>query len=82
VEGIVQFQAVQEARDLLVYRYVPAAGGDAARAEEELRRRIVAEFGVEMRVQFDRVDEIPREVSGKLKYVHSKIAGAVTSSAE
>lgn len=82
VEGIVQFQVIQEARDLLVYRFIPAAGTDPARAEEELRRRINAEFGPDMRVLFERVDEIPREVSGKLKYVHSKVAGAVTATTE
>jgi phenylacetate-CoA ligase len=82
VDGIVQFQVVQEARDLLVYRYVAAGGADAARIEADLRRRITGEFGTAMCVQFERVGEIPREVSGKLKYVHSKIAGTVTNTPE
>lgn len=78
IAGIVQFQVIQEALDSITYRYVADAGSDFTAIESALRNRILAEFGSSTRLTFDRVSEIAPEVSGKLKYVHSRIKSAAT----
>jgi hypothetical protein len=80
IDGIRQFQVIQESLTLLTYRYVLQPGSDATAVEQSLRQRIEEEFGPQTSVTFERVDQIAAEVSGKLKYLHSRIGrhGTVT----
>lgn len=68
-----EYQIVQEAPDLIVFRYVPIRDlpGDAERA---IRDHILGQcLGERMRVEFERVGKVKRGATGKLRVVSSKV---------
>ena len=67
--GIAQFQVRQEQPDMLAVRVVPAAGGFTAEMEAKLIDRIRLLIGGEMRVRVERVAQIGREPSGKMRVI-------------
>lgn len=76
VEGILSFQVQQDAVDEILVRVIADHRFDqteADRFERALRQRV----GVRMRIRLERVDEIPRERSGKFRIVKNSIAAKV-----
>ncbi len=73
--GIERFKIVQHDRTRTEVLVVPGVGyltSNDAEIREQFRRRLGAGVGVEIH----RVEEIPRESSGKYRYVVSKVASA------
>ena len=66
--GCREAQVVQRGSDLLTINVVPDARFSEATVGE-IKSRIAARFGPQMRVEVDRVDEIPRTKAGKYKAV-------------
>lgn len=68
-------QIVQEAPDRLRVRLVPSAEfGDEDR--EKLRKGLADRLGPDMMIEFEIVEEIPREPSGKFRWVISHVSHA------
>jgi phenylacetate-CoA ligase len=70
--GIRQIQIVQEALDRLKVRL--AVDGEAAVAQSYLKETLADYFGPSMNVDFEMVDSIPSESSGKYRYAISKLS--------
>lgn len=66
--GIDAFQVIQKDLDHFVIR-IKAGPADTSAAEEFIRRRILAGYGAEADVAFERVEKIEREASGKLRLI-------------
>ncbi|MDR1996229.1 AMP-binding protein [Azonexus sp.] len=75
IPGIASFKVVQETRQRVSVQIVP---GDhcAADVEQRIIRGIKARLGQSVDVVVTRVDDIPREKSGKYRYVQSLVAGS------
>lgn len=73
IPGIASFKVVQETRERVIVQIVP---GDNCGADVEaiIDRGIKARLGQSVEVCVQRVTEIPREKSGKFRYVQSLIA--------
>lgn len=71
--GIQQFQVVQEDLDHLVVRYVRSPEALDV-SEEWYRNRIGERCGTSMKVDFERVDRIEPEESGKFRVVKSTLS--------
>jgi phenylacetate-CoA ligase len=75
IEGIWKYQIVQEREDLLVFRYVPEGPGLSEAGRADLRKRISKACLFErVEIDFEVVEAIPREKSGKLRKIISKVA--------
>jgi len=66
-------QVIQERKDLIVVRLV-ASGSFSEENLESLRSGIVERVGSGITVQIEIVDDIPREPSGKFRWVISRVA--------
>ncbi len=74
IEGTLQHQLVQEEPGLFIFKYVPFGNGLNAREMEEIRKKVLAACeGEDVRMEFEEVEEIQRDKSGKLKRVISKV---------
>jgi phenylacetate-CoA ligase len=75
IEGVWEYQFVQEREGELLFRYVPRGGGMSQEGMAELKRRIArACLGEDMRLEIEAVQSIPREKSGKFRDVVSRVA--------
>lgn len=72
IPGISAFKVVQETRQRVVVQIVPEEGC-APEAEEFIATGIRARLGQSVEVAVLRVDDIPREKSGKYRYVQSMV---------
>jgi phenylacetate-CoA ligase len=70
--GITQFRVIQERRDLLKFQLVLR---ESIKSEvfENARSEIRRVFGVDMEVEFETLDRLDREPSGKIRKVISRI---------
>lgn len=73
VPGVRQYQIVQQDVDLIAVKLAvepdfPADG------DERIRRQIIQRLGSEVRVEIERVEDIPADASGKFRYVISQVA--------
>jgi phenylacetate-CoA ligase len=68
-----QFMVIQEEKDMIRIRLVLEGKLLSDGVLESARKEIQRVFGEEMRVEFEMLDELPRDRSGKLKKVVSKI---------
>ena len=74
IKGVWKYQILQEREDLLVFRFVPEGGGISSEAKTELLKRInMACLGEDVEVEFEEVDSIPRNPSGKFQKIISKV---------
>jgi phenylacetate-CoA ligase len=74
LEGTLQHQLVQETPELFVFRYIPFGKELDKKSEEEIRSKLLAACdGEDVRMEFEVVDKIERDKSGKLKRVISKV---------
>jgi phenylacetate-CoA ligase len=74
LEGTLQHQLVQETPSRFVFKYIPFGRGLDKKAEEEIRKKILAACdGEDVQMEFEIVDRIQRDKSGKLKRVISKV---------
>lgn len=71
-DQILRSQIVQEEQDRLRVRIVPSAEFSEAH-EAELVAGLQDRLGADMRIQVERVEEIPPETSGKFRWVISKV---------
>lgn len=72
IPGIEAFKVVQETRDRIVVQIVPG-DGCGSQVESLITTGIKARLGQSVDVQVRRVDDIPREKSGKFRYVQSLV---------
>ncbi len=72
ISGFAGLQVVQESRELLRLRVVPAQGWGEA-TKQELQRRLELRFGPGMRVEFEEVPAIEKTASGKLRFTICKV---------
>jgi phenylacetate-CoA ligase len=72
VQGIVQYQVIQETLEKLTVRLVPGNGFGPA-ATDEVLARCHSILGEDMAVTVQVVDSIPREPSGKFRVIKSEI---------
>jgi phenylacetate-CoA ligase len=73
-EQIRQFQVIQEQRDKLIIRLVVTEGFlRDAKVLERAERKIQRLFGADMQVEFQIVEKIPRDPSGKLRAIMSRV---------
>jgi len=72
-EGIRQFRIIQERRDELTIQLVVRGSFLGAQTLERAKREIQKVFGEGMHVKFQILENIPRDPSGKLRKVVSKI---------
>lgn len=70
---IKQCQLVQEDFDEVVLKVVYRDGQRDLQAERQLRKEIIKIFGEQTNLEIQILDDIPRETSGKRKYIVSKI---------
>ena len=74
INGIWHYQIVQEAPERFVVRIVPAKDGFEDSSKKEIERRIrKACLGEEIKVEFELVDSIKRDKSGKLRKIISRV---------
>lgn len=73
IDGIEQYQVVQENRREIIFNMIPGPGfGEIEKSE--LVRRIREKCGEEMSVNIELVDEIPPTESGKHRYIISRVS--------
>ena len=74
VEGIKQFRVIQEREEILLAQLVKGKGfsSDTPKVAERILKELVGE---EMELKVQIVNDIPKEYSGKIRAVISKIAG-------
>lgn len=72
VKGIVQFQVIQQALDL-VQVLIVASSEFNAEEQEKFRLALVERFGTDMAIEIKVVDDIPKEKSGKFRFVKNNI---------
>lgn len=75
IPGIAAFKVVQETLARVVVQIVPGEGYDS-QVETVISTGIKARLGQSVDVQVNRVDDIPREKSGKFRYVQSLVVGS------
>lgn len=75
VAGIARLQILQENRRELTLRAVPAAGTDWPAARGRLEAILASLLGGELRVVVERVEELERDPSGKVRAVVSRLRG-------
>jgi phenylacetate-CoA ligase len=74
IQGVWSYQIIQEREDLLVFRYVPSPGGLSESWKAELLRRFdMACLGESVKVEFEEVASLPRDGSGKVRAIISKV---------
>lgn len=76
IEGILSFQIVQDVEDEIEVRVVGDSrfnAGESSRFIEALRQRT----GQGMKIRLEQVEDIPREKSGKFRFVKNSIAARV-----
>jgi hypothetical protein len=62
---ILQFQVLQPALGHFVVRFVPRAGAALEPFFDRVREAFAADFGSDLRVEFDALECIPRSAGGK-----------------
>ena len=67
IPGVAQVQIIQDARNHLVVRTVPASSFDEV-SRREIARLVTERFGPTMRHTVEMVDRIPQERSGKYRF--------------
>ena len=77
IDGIRQFQVIQEEHGRLVLKLVPGEGF-SEEVTRTLTGRIKARCGDEMGVEIELVEEIPPTPSGKRKCIISKVSPYIT----
>ncbi len=72
VPGIKQFQVEQKQRSGVTFRFIP---GDGWKDEnlDRIRKEIIDNMGESVRLDFDKVDQIPLSPSGKFRFIVSKV---------
>lgn len=70
--GVAAFRIVQESLDLTRVQVVPAEGFTED-SQREIERQFHARLGSEVRIDIEKLAAIPRETSGKFRYVQSKV---------
>jgi len=78
VEGISQFRVIQESAETLKVLIVKGRGYSAA-VPREVERLLKELAGEEMKIEITLVTDMPKEYSGKIRAVISKISGKNTS---
>ena len=73
--GVAQFRIEQLSLDETRVQVVPSDGFDAA-GELRIEREFKARLGPEVKVEVERVAQIPAEASGKFRYVVSRVSMA------
>jgi phenylacetate-CoA ligase len=74
ISGIWHYQIVQEKPDLFLIRIVPTDKGFSEKAKHEMAGRIRrACLGEDIKVEFELVDTIKRDSSGKLRKIVSRV---------
>lgn len=74
VKGIKQFRIIQEKRDMITIQIVPKENFQTHSLGLDMaRRNILDVFGVNMHVEFQILDKIERDPSGKLRKIISKV---------
>ena len=71
IQGLRQFQVVQEARDRIVVQIIRGRGM-AETAPDEIREQLMPILG-DVTIEVHEVDHIPREKSGKLRQFISQV---------
>jgi phenylacetate-CoA ligase len=77
ITGIAEFRIVQESLQTTVVDVVPCEGFDAD-CKHKIAAGIKARLGAQTEVRVEVVDEIPRERSGKFRFVQSNVASHAT----
>ncbi|MEJ5211002.1 MAG: AMP-binding protein [Burkholderiales bacterium] len=72
VPGVAQFKIIQESRDLTRVLLVTGPGFDEA-SLEGIRSGLARRLGEGVTIAIERVAEIPREASGKYRYIVSRV---------
>ncbi len=72
-DEIAQFRIIQESRDLLRIQYVRLKGAVDDAVLEGARRTVEGLLGVGVQVEFELVDRIERDASGKVRKVISRV---------
>jgi phenylacetate-CoA ligase len=72
-QGLMASQVVQEKRDLIILRLVTDSTYSKEISEPIMIQRIQSQLGLELKVSFEYLDELPRTSSGKIKAVISKL---------
>jgi len=75
-----QVQFVQRSPELVALRVVPGRGY-GARTEAELRRRLALYLGAGMTLDIEETEHIPRELSGKYRFVINEVPAELAVSA-
>lgn len=79
VQQIKQFRIIQEKRDLLIIQLVTEEGSSSGSLNlDKVRRNVKSVFGEDMQVEFEIVDKIERDPSGKLRKIISKVPVELT----
>jgi phenylacetate-coenzyme A ligase PaaK-like adenylate-forming protein len=73
VDGIRNAQIIQTAVDTLLVKVEPSPGKDIASALEILKTNLKNRTSQDMRIEYDIVDEIPKDHNGKFRSVISRI---------
>ncbi len=73
VSGISQFRVIQEKKNLLVIKYVRGSGY-SSETSEQAKKLMYDLIGNEMEICMQIVEEIPREYTGKMRAVISKVS--------
>lgn len=76
---VAEAQIIQDDASAIRVSIVPRGGFDAA-AEADVMREIRMRLGDEIRVELERVEEIPREPNGKFRAVKSRVGRQATPS--
>ncbi len=69
ISAIRQYQVVQKAPGLFVFRFVPLGKGPPGECRKEIREKIVQAAGEAVAVEFEEADSIPRGPGGKFRHV-------------
>jgi len=72
-QGLVASQVVQEKRDLIILRLVTDSTYTKDISEQMMIQRIQSQLGLDIKVSFEYLEELPRTSSGKIKAVISKL---------
>ena len=74
IEGVAEFKIVQEAVDDMRVLLVPHPEIFPDDGETRIVKGIQKRMGADVRVTVEKVAHIPRDASGKFRYVVSKVA--------
>ncbi len=74
IPGVQQYRMIQEAYDRLVVQILPGEGFSQDTLTR-VKEHVLQVMGSGIKVEAVRVDSLPKETSGKMRRVISKIAG-------